>query len=411
MEKLSKQEPKPKRGAERAFDLAAVEAYLLELERKEAEFKGQASAATQLRTRGLAKRIASLLSSVKVTAISACDYLLLQTTLRCCKKRFSQKHFVYTAINFCTNDNGILNDRVVRPIFDKDLVFISHAKEYAISKINQQKVYNIGGMVKLVANLCYRQHSTKMRIFLAYKKINNSILKHLSGNEVYSLCYYDLNGMSLVLSDYRKNIVLGEVQHGSIINYPPYVEPSPFKIADIFYVKNEHTISYLRQHLCRDFNPAYRLIPYPKVDRHITPGVHVLYASTVEFGGFHPVFLRFLEEQAFDRLHIIVRLHPRERGREDVFRRELDARRVSYEFDHSRNWLESTTIKNLIVVSPWSSTIEDSYDNGFVTVTIDPVGRERYRHLIDGKRCFYSDRLLMTLELILRSSEMNFSES
>ncbi|HAW08139.1 MAG TPA: hypothetical protein DCW42_03070, partial [Bacteroidetes bacterium] len=77
---------------------------------------------------------------------------------------------------------------------------------------------------------------------------------------------------------------------------------------------------------------------------------------------------------------------------------------IKYTFDDSENWLVGNPIKNLIVISPWSSSIEDSYDNGFITIIIDPVGKERYKHLIDNKRCFYSDNIFKTLvenELIL----------
>jgi hypothetical protein len=46
------------------------------------------------------------------------------------------------------------------------------------------------------------------------------------------------------------------------------------------------------------------------------------------------------------------------------------------------------------VIYPWSYTLEDAYDNGFTAITIDPVGKERYSHLIDGERFYYSDDLV-----------------
>lgn len=54
----------------------------------------------------------------------------------------------------------------------------------------------------------------------------------------------------------------------------------------------------------------------------------------------------------------------------------------------------------MIVISPWSSTLEDAYDNGFVAITIDKVGKERFRHLIDNLRFYYSDDLTSTLKCI-----------
>ena len=99
-------------------------------------------------------------------------------------------------------------------------------------------------------------------------------------------------------------------------------------------------------------------------------------------------------------LHVVVRLHPREREKEQIFAEELSQYEVQYDFDHSKNWLEGNKINNLIVISPWSSTLEDAYDNGFTSVTIDQVGKERYKHLLDGIRFFYSDNLVKTLSEI-----------
>ena len=132
--------------------------------------------------------------------------------------------------------------------------------------------------------------------------------------------------------------------------------------------------------------------------------MHVLYASTIEFNGLHPVFREFLSQNRDENLHVIVRLHPRERDKEDLFRELLSQYNVNYEFDQSKNWLEGNKIKNLIVISPWSSTIEDSCDNGFITIVIDPVGKERYAHLIDAERCFFSGDLRMTISHLQEAS-------
>ena len=109
------------------------------------------------------------------------------------------------------------------------------------------------------------------------------------------LWFYDLNSLSLIFSEYRSRVNLIEVQHGSIINYPPYVKAAPVKIADLFYVKNQSTIDYLKTHLCANFPAEYKLIPYPQNSRKFVPGLHLFYASTVEFNGLHPVSLDFLK--------------------------------------------------------------------------------------------------------------------
>lgn len=308
-----------------------------------------------------------------------------------------KNNIIYTARNLCVSVNGKLEDRILKPISIKNGRFINYSKEYLISRINGQRVYNIGGVVKLLSKFLYNYTSPEFSIFYAYQWVNNRILKGQNG-KVFLLCFYNLNGLSIVFSRYRANFTLCEVQHGSIINYPPYAKTAPVKIADKFYVKNESTINYLKNHLCKKFKVDYALIPYPKVKRSFKKGIHLLYASTVEFNGFHPVFLRFLEDYSSKDISLRIRLHPREKGKEKQFAGFLE--NIDWQFDTSPNWLENTLISNTIVVSPWSSCIEDAYDNNIIAVIIDPVGSQRYNHLLDNSKCFYSTNLADTITKI-----------
>lgn len=374
-----------------------IEIYLNELQRSEFEFKNKNNA---ISINSITPKKADNLRLFKVLLFiirSMVDYCQLLYKLRFSRSSFSGKRFVFTARNLCTEADGFLEDRIVKPLFSDNVVWINHSKEYFLDQINRSKVYNVGGVVKFLS-LCRNISASRlMQIFLAYRMVNDSLVRNLDNNEVYTLCYYDLNGLSLAFSSHREKFRLFEVQHGSIINYPPYVMPSPIQIADVFYVKNRPTIEFLKNHLCKGYDPEYRLIPYPKCDRTYVPGIHLFYASTVEFNGLHPVFMNFLANNIEEKLHLIVRLHPREREKEHVFHDQLSKYDVDFEFDRSENWLVGNEITNMIVVSPWSSAIEDAYDNGFTAIIIDPVGKKRYSHLLDNKRCFYSDDLAKTL--------------
>ncbi len=377
---------------------SSIEAYLTRLRDDELAFKEQQSTLPNpLEHRAshslwdYCSRAAFFLRSILECFILAC-VLTWYGVIR------ANKRLVYTARNFCTERDGKLQDRIVTFLPTSTLVFVNPSKEYALNTINGKRVYNVGGPVKLLSRLNYRKDSEIMSTFRAHRLVNDAILCAFRGREVYTLCYYGLNGLSLAFSRHRQRIQLIEVQHGSIINYPPYVAPAPVKIADVFYVKNEATIQFLQSHLCRDYPSEYRLFPYPKKARHVVPGLHVLYASTVEFNGLHPVFVKFISSYHGRDLSLTLRLHPRERDKEAVFVRQLSGCSVPFTFDRSQNWLEANEIENLIVISPWSSTLEDAYDNGFVAISIDPVGRKRFQHLIDGSRFFYSDDLAATIE-------------
>lgn len=383
------------------MDNAEIEYFIRELQREEFQFKkGMVDFRNQPKMRwwrGVLGRFRYGLFVLR----SFVDYLQLLLLVAFREDLVRRSRIVYTARNLCVMKGGKLQDRVVRPLFRDGIIFINHSKEYRIDTINGSRVYNLGGVVKVGARFLFRSNSALMRTFRSYRMVNDSVLRHLDGGEVFTLCYYDMNGLSLVFSKHRSRMRLCEVQHGSIVNYPPYAKPAPTLVADVFFVKNRQTVDYLRGHLCRGFNPEYQLIPYPKVDRSEVPGIHVFYASTVEFNGLHPVFTSFLCNNCFRDLHVIVRLHPREREKEPLYRKQLLESGVEFEFDRSENWLTGNLIKNMIVVSPWSSTIEDAFDNGFYTVIIDSVGQERYRHLLEhSNRCVYSDDLGKTLRAV-----------
>lgn len=375
-----------------------IEAYLVGLRDDEIQFKQQQNTASGEPEHGTTKSARACITAASFILRSILDCIILGCVLTWYAITRKDKRLVYTARNFCTERDGTLQDRIVTFLPTPTLVFINPSKEYTLSAINGKRVYNVGGVVKLLRRLCYKNESEIMSSFKAHRWVNDAILCAFRGKEVYTLCYYGLNGLSLAFSKHRDRIQVIEVQHGSIINYPPYVKPSPVKVADVFYVKNEPTIKYLKTHLCRHYPCEYRLVPYPKKTRRVAPGLHLLYASTVEFNGLHPVFERFLSGHRFQDLTLTLRLHPRERDKEDVFARQLSDCGVPFKFDRSQNWLEGNDIENLIVVSPWSSTLEDAYDNGFVAITIDPVGRKRFEHLIDESRFLYSDDLAATIQ-------------
>lgn len=376
-----------------------IEKYIIQLQQEEEQFKNRSLQPVESGKRRLPGfRIVWSVSNYFFLCLF--DFISLYYKIRFKPEFLKNKKIVYTARNFCTITDGKYEDRIVRPLFTENIVFINQSKEYFMDTVNGQRVYNLGGLVKFLS-FFYVFNSRLMRVFRAYSVVNNALVKILPlKQEVYMLWFYELNGLSLIFSKLKKRITLIEVQHGSIVNYPPYCKPAPVKVADIFYVKNKPTADFLKTHLCLNFPSEYRLIPYPKGNRKFVPGIHILYASTIEFNGLHPVFVDFLKNNKFTDLNLKVRLHPRERDKESLFDAQLKEFGVNYEFDRSKNWLEAAEIDNMIVISPWSSTLEDAYDNGFKAITIDPVGKDRYAHLIDNDKFFYSQNLNLTISEI-----------
>lgn len=331
---------------------------------------------------------------------SALDFFLL--TIKLISIQFNKKSYalIYTQANLCAFENNQFKERLVNNLVIENRIYINQGKEKIIKTIGGYKTYNIGGIVDFVSRLFFN-NSKKINLLKAYQLVNNSILFFYNKKKVYLLCHYDQCGLSIVFSKFRTKTHLIEVQHGGIINYPAYSKASSIKIADAFYVRNNETIQYLKNHLNYNFkNIEYQIIPYSKNELNETDRIQILYASSVEINGFHPVFLDYLKSDNLLNTTITVRLHPREKEKKEIFEKVLLDKNIKYVFDNSMNWLEANTVKNLIVISPWSSVIEEASDNEFKTIIVDELGRERFNYLIDDKKVFYADNFKRLGEII-----------
>ena len=369
----------------------AIKEYLFLLEKSENDFKN-ISKHTLIKDSNKIKD-----SKFKTLVfITKCfvDYIVFQTLLLLGYQK--NKSFVYTAYNFCDVKEGMLKDRVHKPLQLKNYVYINSSKEIYISKIDGKRVYNLGGLVKLLA-FFMNYGSKKMNYFMAYQYVNDSLFWHAKQRKIYFMWFYDLNNLAISFSKYRYRLNINEIQHGSMINYPPYMHAAPIQLVDTFYVKNVQTIAFLENQFCKNFTCSFKLIPYPAKNVKPKEGIHILYASTIEFNGLHPVFISFLQHNNLKNVHIQVRLHPRERNPKKIqlFENQFKELDVNFKFNDSENWLIDNKIENLLVISPWSSTIEDAVDNGYKTVIIDPVGDKRFHYLFDNKRCIFTSNLTL----------------
>src|SRR5690606_7854010 len=191
--------------------------------------------------------------------------------------RSKKFNFIYTGEGLCHKVEGKYRDRILENIVRENVIYINRGRDTIINSVNDIRAYNIGGLVKLLSIGFSLSYKKPLNTYYAYKMVNDIILRFANNSNVYSLLYYNLNGLSLVFSKHRNNFELVEVQHGSIINFPTYSQPSEFKIADTFYVKNQGTINYLKERLNKNFKDIeYRILPYPKRETEFKEGTHIL---------------------------------------------------------------------------------------------------------------------------------------
>lgn len=386
--------------------------WILNLRAAEVQFLGDNRPLERNRQENNKRLFPLNLRSVWITLRSICDYsslLRVLNSLASHEDATSRKvALVYTTPNFSTSYNGTTRDRILPPFEAPRRIYINYSKQNIMCKVEGYEVYNIGGLAKLLSRSIPSRQPVPIEALSVYGAINGRILRLLRGNSVYVPCFYHSNGLSIVLSRWRCRCQVIEIQHGSIINYPPYALPAPVKCADTFLVRNAETADYLRSHLCKHYAANYRVIQHPVLrgDWRKKPGLNLFYASSVETNGFHKAFVDFLRTYKGNDLSLRVRLHPREQNKQSLFEEELRTLGYLACFDKEKDWWRGNDTENLVVVSPWSSVIEEACDIGLVAITIDPAGRKRFKHLIDHGKCYYSEDLRETLEKLRTSGQI-----
>lgn len=327
---------------------------------------------------------------------------ILFLTIKFLTNRTKKYNIIYTGVGLCHEQNGKYTDRILKPILLKNVIYINKDKDVIIEEINGIKTYNIGGVVKLIYLFRKLLGLKTLAMYKSYKIVNMFILGKANNPDVYSFLFYNLNGLSLMFLKHRHTFTLIEVQHGTIINFPPYSRPSDFKCADVFYVKNQATIDFLKKKINKNFpDVEYKQLPYPALNTTYTYGVFILYASSIEFNGIHPLFMEYLDQlKESENVTVFIRLHPREKHKLDIFQNQIEHVKAKVHFDNSENWLEANKITNLIVVSPWSSVIEDAADNNYKTIIIDKLGNCRFKGIVDNSKVFFVDNLTTFLKVL-----------
>ena len=91
-------------------------------------------------------------------------------------------------------------------------------------------------------------------------------------------------------------------------------------------------------------------------------------------------------------VYVRVRLHPRQYNIENVFINQLKNIKANFEIHKLSNWYDNLP-SNCIVISPFSSVIEEAVNLNLYTLIIDKSGLKRFEHLIKTKYVFYSSNI------------------
>ncbi len=285
----------------------------------------------------------------------------------------------------------------------KNCLFINYHNTKNMGALPCGRVFNLGILVGIFNRLSNRKRNYLKSIEI-YNWCYNFIIKIFAIKDIYIPCFYDQMGMSLILDKNRSRFHIIEVQHGGICNFFPYTLPVSFKISDKIFVNNTRTEKYLREHLYKNVGVeiVQKEIMHKEEKIKISSQLILLYCSSIEVNGIHNVMMSFLESNLeIKSFKLLVRLHPREMDKEDFFRDSLNKLNQEFEFDNSKNWMADRNTENLIVITPWSSVVEEAYDNNILSIIIDPYGKERYYDIIDNKLCYYSDDLKKTIKKII----------
>ncbi|MDO4729281.1 MAG: hypothetical protein Q4B43_09825 [Bacteroidota bacterium] len=324
------------------------------------------------------------------------DLLKLLYSLRF-KPSSISSDLIYTMHNLCyVEQNGIYKERLLNNIKLINPIYINYGKEHIINNIDTFKVYNIGYLIKFI-NLFIKKENSKLTSLHSHSILNNLILKKFNGKNIYLLCHYDINGYSVIFSKHRKKFKIIEVQHGTIVNYPPYSTSTNKKLIDKFYVKNNRTIDFLKNNLNKNFyDVEYEVIKNQyNTTKYNNDFLNIMYISSIELNDYHPLFYELMQHISEYNLNIriLIRLHPRERNKKDLFESIISKYTPNFSFSESINWFDDLNSSNSFVLSPWSSIIEESIDNNINTIIIDKLGKEKFKYLSNSPFFHFTDNI------------------
>jgi hypothetical protein len=279
-----------------------------------------------------------------------------------------------------------------------ETLIVNYHPSKITTHFHHKRVFNIGIFYNIIARVFRLFSFSDWRYLLFISNINRFLLNRTKN--VYVPCYHDFLGFSLSILKNR-NFKLIEVQHGGLIGYFPYTRNVGIEVFDIIYVDNQRTKDYLENHFLLGIPKTQIILKKRdeslKLDKN-NNSLTLIYFSSIELNGFHPVFKKFVATFTDQNKHItganiIVRLHPRELNRINHFRMELGEISSNVEFQMSKSWKDHVYSSNLLIITPWSSIVEEAYDLGIKSVIIDEFGKKRFSSLIDNEVCFYSENL------------------
>lgn len=319
------------------------------------------------------------------------DFVKLIIFLKVYKSKKVDLFYIHTS--FIRKVDNEYIDVLFDKLINSNAIMINYDRYLSYARINNTKVYNLGIIVKMLqkTNLIKRetlQTNTHNWLFL-----NNIICRNLNNNNIFIPAYSNEVGFSLVFNNFRNHFKLIEIQHGSVINYPPYAFVSNLKLVDVFYYKNDFSRKYLEEHLFLIHKA--RMILMPKVKVQFIPKtdfIELLYISSYEHTTLHPVMSSYLESIDISSVNFRLRLHPRQQNLENNFVFLLNKIGVRYELSHTKMWYDNLP-ENTYVISPLSSVIEEAIELGLKAVVIDETGFKRYKPIIDNVKCFYTNNL------------------
>lgn len=333
----------------------------------------------------------SLVRKVAMSGRGLFDYL--QLIFKAIRRQHAQ-NIVFVSRNL------VLYERFFSGKDLESAIFINYHQTHLVRSFAGRRVFNVGVVVGAIKKILSGGQSL-LRDVRLFDGLYSPIRRLLGGACVYIPCYYDASGLALILNTKRAAYEVIEVQHGSVCNFGPYSRPVSFKAADRFIALDRRSAEYVRRHLFAkvptkvETTEAQPLEATHRIENEVPV---ILYCSSVEVNGIHEKFVTFLRAcETKDSFRLKVRLHPRELDRKALFSHQLRELGISFEFDESGDWLTGNPYLHMIVVTPWSSVVEEAHRNGIPSVVLDNFGKERFGDLIDGELCWFAGEPCSTL--------------
>ncbi len=314
------------------------------------------------------------------------------------------------SIVISSSNSLIFNRKKIK--IQKLLPFYSLTKKKPLFDINKNLILNLFSEIiennqlqELINIKTFEKNLIKL---LTWEDLITKVLSKKKPKKIILVCHYTISSFAILNSAIKFSIPIIEIQHGSIVNYPPYtvkLSLNEFPIPDEFWswdkeseVFAKHNLFHSKKviltenlwHKYWESTDQSFISDQEKVLKNKAK-IIILYTSVPELNGIPKIILQAIELSP-SNFEWWIRLHPREKDKVNNFKsqiKRLQQKRI-VQIDTPTTIPLPVVIDNInIHISSWSSSTIEVLNKNLPTIIIHEQGKARFSEYFNTSNFYF----------------------